>query len=80
MGTGDRHQTGQSRNSQPGVCRPHLPGPIALPFAVVPVLLITVWAACPNPLRSEQSQARQKPSLVLAEFPIVGLLHMALER
>ena len=61
------------------MCRPRLPWPITLPFGVVPVLLITVWAACPNPLPSEQGQAWQKTSLVLAEFTIVWLLHMALE-
>lgn len=79
---GDCHQTpGEAGVLSPCVPAPlvSVPRPITLPFWVVPVLLITVWAAGPNPLPQEQGQAQQKTSLVSAEFTIVLLLHMALE-
>lgn len=52
---------------------------VTAPFGIVPALLITVWAAGPNPLAQAQGQARPKTALVFAEFAIVLPLHMALE-
>lgn len=82
MGAGDRHRTPDKAGILSLVCADpasSVPRPGPLPLGVVPVVLITVWAACPNPLRSERGQARQRTALVPAEFTIVRLLHMALD-
>lgn len=56
VGAGDCHQTPDNQEFSALVCRPRLLQPVTLPFGVVPVLLITAWAACPNPLPPEQGQ------------------------
>lgn len=75
VGAGDRHPTPERAASRTCLCATASHTALGLG----PVLLMTVWAACANPLPQERGQAQQKAALVLTALTMGGLCTRRLE-